>query len=63
MAWVAGADGCKGGWFRALRETETGELHFDLVERASDLCMRSATRVADSAVGLRHCWAHGTGIT
>jgi predicted RNase H-like nuclease len=30
MAWVAGADGCKGGWLRASRETRTGELRFDV---------------------------------
>lgn len=37
MVWIAGADGCKKGWFRVSRETETGELRFDLVERALDL--------------------------
>ena len=36
MVWAAGADGCKGGWFRASRETESGELHFDLIEEARD---------------------------
>ncbi len=37
MVWVAGADGCKRGWFRASRETRTGELRFDVHEEASDL--------------------------
>ena len=37
MAWVAGADGCRAGWFRAARETETGELAFHVVERGADL--------------------------
>jgi predicted RNase H-like nuclease len=37
MAWVAGADGCKRGWFRASRETRTGELRFDVFREASEL--------------------------
>ena len=37
MVWVAGADGCKSGWYRASRETNTSELRFDVVERAADL--------------------------
>ena len=37
MTWVAGADGCRGGWFRAARETETGELVFHVVAHAADL--------------------------
>ena len=37
MVWVAGADGCKRGWFRASRETKTGELRFDVFGSASDL--------------------------
>ena len=31
MTWLAGVDGCPAGWFRACRETETGELRFDLL--------------------------------
>jgi predicted RNase H-like nuclease len=34
---VAGADGCKLGWFRASRETETGELSFDAVVDVDEL--------------------------
>lgn len=37
MVWVAGADGCRGGWFVASRETRTGELGFDIVARAAEL--------------------------
>jgi predicted RNase H-like nuclease len=37
MVWVAGADGCKRGWFRAARETQTGELRFDTFAHASEL--------------------------
>lgn len=37
MVWVAGADGCRRGWFRASRETGTGELRFDVYEEASAL--------------------------
>ena len=32
MVWVAGADGCKKGWFRVSRETVTKELRFHLVD-------------------------------
>jgi predicted RNase H-like nuclease len=37
MSWIGGADGCKAGWFRALRETHTGELRFDVVSSADGL--------------------------
>jgi len=37
MVWVAGADGCRRGWFRASRETRTGELRFDVHEKPSGL--------------------------
>ncbi len=37
MAWLAGADGCRGGWIRCARETETGELRFALIARAAAL--------------------------
>lgn len=37
MVWVAGADGCKRGWFRAARETGTGELRFEVFREASEL--------------------------
>ena len=49
MAWIAGADGCRAGWFRACLETETGETHFSMVESALDL-LRHAPR--PSVVGL-----------
>lgn len=37
MAWIAGVDGCRAGWFRVCRETTTGELRFDLIATAADL--------------------------
>jgi predicted RNase H-like nuclease len=37
LVWVAGADGCKKGWFRASRETETGEVRFAAMEEAAEL--------------------------
>jgi predicted RNase H-like nuclease len=35
--WVAGVDGCRTGWFCALRETEGGKLSFQLVGSAAGL--------------------------
>ncbi len=35
--WVAGVDGCKSGWFCALRETRRGKLSFQLVANAAGL--------------------------
>lgn len=40
MPWLAGVDGCRAGWFRASRHTETGKLAFDLVEKAAELLVR-----------------------
>jgi len=37
VPWIGGADGCRKGWFRALRDTATGELRFDVVSDASAL--------------------------
>jgi predicted RNase H-like nuclease len=37
MVWIAGADGCKKGWFRVSRETETEELRFNVLGHARDL--------------------------
>lgn len=37
MVWVAGADGCRFGWFVVSRETRTGELSFDMVGCAREL--------------------------
>ena len=37
MAWIAGADGCKKGWFRVSLETDTCAFRYDCVERARDL--------------------------
>lgn len=40
MGWVAGVDGCRGGWFRACRNTETAETIFDVVASVEDLVNR-----------------------
>lgn len=37
MTWLAGVDGCKRGWFRASRNTDTGELHFAVSAQAREL--------------------------
>lgn len=37
MAWIAGADGCKAGWYRVSRSTDSGLLRFDVLQRASEL--------------------------
>ncbi len=37
MAWLAGVDGCRGGWFRASRNGATGAVAFDHIEHAADL--------------------------
>ncbi len=55
MVWVAGADGCKKGWFRVSRETETAELSFQLIERAHHLVEafpRPAVLALDIPIGL-----------
>ena len=55
MAWVAGADGCKGGWFRVSRNLESGELRFDLVEQVRGLLLnapRPSLLALDIPIGL-----------
>ena len=37
MVWVAGVDGCPRGWFRICRETQSGALVFDLLERPEQI--------------------------
>lgn len=37
MVWIAGADGCKRGWFRVCRCTETRALEYGVVESAAEL--------------------------
>jgi len=39
--WVAGVDGCKGGWFRVCRDTDSGALAFDLLEPVPALVDRA----------------------
>jgi len=55
MVWVAGADGCRGGWFRVSREIRTGDMRFDLAPRARDLLdtdPRPAVLALDIPIGL-----------
>ena len=55
MVWVAGADGCKAGWFRACQEVKTGALRFDVVRRAAELLDRPpcpAVLALDIPIGL-----------
>ena len=53
--WLAGVDGCRGGWFRAARHTATGELRFDVIQTASGLLMEPpvpAILALDMPIGL-----------
>jgi predicted RNase H-like nuclease len=57
MAWVAGADGCKLGWFRASRDTETGALRFEAITQARELALRPPVPTVlalDIPIGLTH---------
>jgi len=52
---VAGVDGCKTGWFCALRDTETGKLCFQLVANAAGLVQlrhEAAIVAIDIPIGL-----------
>jgi predicted RNase H-like nuclease len=37
MSWIAGADGCRAGWFRVCRHRATGELRFDVLATVREL--------------------------
>ena len=37
MTWAAGADGCKGGWIVVLRNTRSGQIKSELVERITEV--------------------------
>lgn len=55
MSWIAGVDGCPSGWFRICRETESGELRFDVVKNVRDLVRRDpqpSTVALDMPIGL-----------
>jgi predicted RNase H-like nuclease len=41
VTWLAGVDGCKAGWFRACRDTRSGELAFELLAGVEDLVRRA----------------------
>src|SRR5262245_14690664 len=35
--WVAGVDGCRAGWFVAMRDVRTGAMHFRIVANSGAL--------------------------
>jgi predicted RNase H-like nuclease len=54
VTWIAGIDGCRRGWFRASRETASGELRFEIVGAAAELARapRPAIVALDMPIGL-----------
>jgi predicted RNase H-like nuclease len=55
MVWIAGVDGCRKGWFRVCRETETGKLRFDVIEEVEGLVTsepRPVVVALDMPIGL-----------
>lgn len=62
MAWVAGVDGCRGGWFLVLRETASGETRQRLVGcfgEVLELPERPVVVGVDIPIGLLACAAKG----
>lgn len=56
MSWVAGVDGCRKGWIRVCRESQTGQLAFDVLETVEELVERAphpAIIALDMPIGLR----------
>ncbi len=37
MTWLAGVDGCRKGWFRVCRDSDSQEIRFDVLETAEEL--------------------------
>jgi predicted RNase H-like nuclease len=37
MVWVAGVDGCRGGWFAVFKDTDRGELQWDVINNISEI--------------------------
>jgi predicted RNase H-like nuclease len=55
MTWVAGVDGCKGGWFVLLRDTEDGSLrgrHVDHVSEVLEFAEGPQVVAIDMPIGL-----------
>jgi predicted RNase H-like nuclease len=54
VTWIAGVDGCRGGWFRASLETASGELRFEVVRAAAELAREPHPAVValDMPIGL-----------
>ena len=59
MAWIAGVDGCKGGWIAVYEETGSGELECRVEKTFSEVMKRRPPLDAvavDMPIGL---WAGG----
>ena len=55
MAWIAGIDGCRGGWVAAWRDLEAGDIVCRVVHRFADLLeseFRPAVLAVDIPIGL-----------
>ena len=54
MAWIAGVDGCKGGWIAVYEDTESGELDCRVENTFSDVmkCRELAAVAVDMPIGL-----------
>ena len=55
MAWIAGVDGCKGGWIAVYEETGSGELECRVEKTFSEVMKRRelAAVAVDMPIGLR----------
>jgi predicted RNase H-like nuclease len=62
VSWVAGVDGCRGGWFVVLRNLKTGAVHHRLAKRFAEvLAMPEAPRIiaVDMPIGIPDAAAAG----
>ncbi len=58
ITWIAGVDGCKGGWFRICLNLQTNELRFNVIQQVTDLykLTPSPSIIAiDMPIGLSDC--------
>ena len=56
MPWIAGVDGCKGGWIAVLLDTDTGEVDCRVAVRFADLVSLAPTPetiAVDMPIGLK----------
>jgi predicted RNase H-like nuclease len=52
MTWVAGADGCKAGWFWVARDLESGALRSGIATSEDLLAMKADVLAIDIPIGL-----------